>query len=125
MGPTTKVGTDYHGGNDATGVEDVAGDREFVFSIQIHGKPADEDGSTSITILERINSSLEKKSIQATLNAACIAFVSVDGQGDLAGIGGTQWEARVFIDIRFRTTYQDTDDVGYIGTVETPAGTLE
>lgn len=125
MNPTTTIGSDYHSGADTNGVETVEGNREFVFSVQIHGKPSNEDGSASISILERIRSSLEKETIRATLKAAGLAFVVVEGSGDLAGIGGTEWEARAFKDFRFRTTYQDTDDVGYIGTVETPVGTLE
>lgn len=125
MNPTTIIGSDHHSGADTNGIESVEGDREFVFSIQVHGKPADEDGASSISIMERIRSSLEKTSIQDTLAEAGLAFVDVDGFGDLAGIGGTEYEARAFIDIRFRTTYEDTDDVGYIGTVETPVGTLE
>jgi len=125
MGPTTVVGHDYHGGADDNGVSTVTGDREFVFSIQIHGKPSNEDGSASISILERLRSSLEKRSIQSSLSAGGVAFVAIEGRGDLAGIGGTQWEARVFMDIRFRTAYQDADDVGYIATVTDPVGTLE
>ena len=125
MNPTTPVGSDYHSAADIDGIETVSGDREYIFSIQVHGKPANEDGSASISILERLRSSLEKRSVQATLCAAGLAFVAEEGFGDLAGIGGTEWEARVFMDIRFRTTYQDTDEVGFIGTVETPVGTLE
>jgi hypothetical protein len=125
MNPTVPVGSDYHSGADTNGIESVEGNREFVFSIQVHGKPANEDGSASITILERIRSSLEKRSTQATLSAAGLSFVIVEGFGDLAGIGGTEYEARAFIDIRFRTTYSDDDDVGYIGTVEKPVGTYD
>ena len=36
-----------------------------------------------------------------------------------------QFEARTFMDIRFRTQYSDDDDVGLIATVEDPVGTLE
>jgi len=125
MGPTTLIGGDYHGGNNASGVETVVGDREFVFNVQIHGKPANEDGSASISILERLRSSLEKRSIQAILCAAGLGFVSEEGFGDLAGIGGTEFDARVYMDLRFRTTYQDTDDVGYIGTVTETVGTFD
>ena len=122
---TTPAGRDYHSNADTDGIETVVGDREFIFSIQVHGKPSNEDGSASISILERIRSSLEKRSTQATLTAAGLAFVREEGFGDLAGIGGTEFEARGFVDIRFRTQYSDTDDVGYIGTVEDPAGTFE
>jgi hypothetical protein len=118
MGPTTTVGSDYHSGADTNGIESVEGDREFVFSIQVHGKPADEDKGEAISIKERIQSSLEKRSTQATLCAAGLSRVITEGSGDLAGIGGTEYEARV-------TTYSDDDDVGYIATVEDPVGTLE
>ncbi len=125
MGPTVTIGSDYHGGNDVSGVETVSGDREFVFSVQVYGKPADEDQGEVNSMLERIRSSLEKQSIQATLAAAGLAFRTVEGSADLTGIGGTEWEARAFKDFRFGITYEDTDDVGQISTVETPVGTLE
>lgn len=125
MGPTVVIGHDQHGDNDATGVETVTGDREFVLSVQVHGKPANEDQGEVISIMERIRSSLEKTSIQDTLSAAGIAFRGVEGTGDLSGIGGTQWEARAFKDFKFGITHSDTDDVGQISTVETPVGTFE
>ncbi|MDK1020033.1 MAG: fibronectin type III domain-containing protein [Candidatus Hydrogenedentes bacterium] len=125
MGPSTVVGSDYHSNADSSGVETVIGNREFVFGIQIHGQPAQDDGSASISILERLRSSLEKRTIQDTLRAAGLAFVADEGFGDLAGIGGTEFEARVFRDLRFRITYRDTDDVGFIGTVTTPVATYD
>jgi hypothetical protein len=125
LNPTVPVGRDYHTGADSSGIETVVGNREFVFGIQIHGKPSPEDKTASMSILERIRSSLEKRSIQATLTAAGLEFVTVEGFGDLAGIGGTEYQAMAFMDIRFRTEYQDTDDVGYVGTVETPVGTYD
>lgn len=125
LNPTTPVGSDYHSGPDVNGVETVEGDREYVLSVQVHGEPSQDDGSEAISILERIRSSLEKRSIQATLSAANLAYVVEEGSADLSGIGGTEFEAMAFKDLRFRTTYQDTDDVGLISSVETPVGTLE
>ena len=125
MDPTTVVGSDYHSNADANGIESVIGNREFIFSIQVHGQPSQDDGSASMSILERLRSSLEKRTIQDTLKAAGLAFVAEEGRGDLAGIGGTEFEARVFMDLRFRTTYQDTDDVGFIGTATDPVGTYD
>ena len=125
MGPTVAIGHDYHGGNDEAGVETITGNREFVLAVQVHGKPANKDQGEVISMMERIRSSLEKTSIQDTLSAAGIAFRSVEGSGDLSGLGGTQWEARAFKDFRFGITHVDTDDVGQISTVETPVGTFE
>ncbi len=125
LDPSIPVGRDYHSGADDSGVETVSGNREYIFSVQVHGLPSNEDAAASVSMLERLRSSLEKWSVQDSLSADNIAFVVVEGHADLAGIGGTEFEARVFMDFRFRTTYEDTDDVGFIGTVEKPVGTYE
>ncbi len=122
MNPTEEIGHDHHSEPDASGVETITGDREFMFEAQIYGElsPTGEDPAYSYAL--ELQSSLQKRSVLDELKKYDISFVDTEPITKLGDVGRTNYEARALLEIRFRIGYQETDTVGVIETSDAPTG---
>jgi hypothetical protein len=130
-GPLITIMEDSHSGPDASGVDTIIGDREFMFTADVRGPntPENTGGATpapkplTFDYAERISTSLQKRSVLDTLAAAGIVFVEVVPTQDLTGIGSIDFQASALVEVRFRIASEVTDQLNWIDTADDPQGT--
>jgi hypothetical protein len=114
LSTNVQVGQDAHlPVSPTTGVAIIVGNREVTLEIQSFG-------STALTNVDTLRSSLEKPSVQAALWAAGIAIVDTLGMSNISGLidGTTTIEKRYALDVLLRIGSDVADTVGVIENVE-------
>jgi hypothetical protein len=113
----TNVSRDVHGPiDDETAVAQLYGTREIIISVRGFG-----DGSNQL--LELLSGSLEKVTVQDTLRASGLAVVSNGNVLNLSGLLESGFKEQSSLDVTFRTSSVDSDNLGLIEAVEVEATT--
>lgn len=105
------IGQDYIGAPNASGINQITGNRELMLLLQSFGEGA-------LTLLNSLRNASLRDSSQRSL--ADIGLIVIDDSGltDISVLMDARIEPRASLDWRIRTTQIITDAPGYIKTVE-------
>lgn len=113
-----RIGSASTGHPDATGDATITGDREVTLSVQYLGAADSNDPRDGYEELQALVDSLERPSVIEALDSTGWAFIRTALLQDITAQVGTQWEPRAVVDIEFRATATQTDQVGVVETVK-------
>jgi hypothetical protein len=106
-----QIGWDYtQDPLDNTGVAQMVGDREFTLQVQGYG-------GDPITLLQNLQTSLQKQSVLDSLRAVGIVFFNWQPIADITYLIDSRYEQRASFDVMFRIANVYTDTLGVISTV--------
>ena len=113
-----QVGQPYTGPITALGVATIQAQYEITVSIQIYGSSTAADPRTAINAAYALRQSLDRPSIRESLGIAGWAFRAEEQIADVPEMLDSAWEPRAFFDAVFGMTVEQTDNLGYVETVE-------
>jgi hypothetical protein len=95
------------------------GPREFGLTVTAFGPTLGT--SSAVALLEATKSALNKVAIREALEAANVSIFDFGPILDLSAVEDAAFEGRAVMDLRGYTTQEITEQLGYIGSVETTA----